>query len=92
MDGALIDELGYIEGVERFHSEQERFILAFNKKPQHAINDYIAKGIIADSPEAIAAYLIRIEALDKGTLGDYFGKNDERVLKILHSFCKLCNF
>ena len=50
--------------------------MAFNKKPDQAISDYINKGIIPDSPEAIASYLIKIDGINKGTLGDYFGKND----------------
>lgn len=40
----------------------------------------------------IAAYLIKVEGLDKETLGQYFGENNQQVLKILHSYCKLLNF
>lgn len=73
--------------------EIETFIFMFNKKPENAINDYISKGyIIENSSEAIAEYLIKIEGLNKGALGEYFGKNDKNVLSVLHAFCKLLNF
>lgn len=65
----------------------------FNKKPEHAIQDYVTKGFIhEDTPEAKASYLIKMEGIDKSVLGEYFGKNDKEVLAILHSFCKLLNF
>ena len=64
--------------------------MAFNKKPEQAISDYIKKGIIHnDEPETIAAYLSKIEALDKENLGKDVGENDQKVLKILHAYCKL---
>ena len=56
------------------------------------MNDYIERGIIENSPEEIAAYLIKIDGINKGILGDYFGKNDPKVLQILHAFCKLQKF
>lgn len=65
----------------------------FNKKPEHAISDYVTKGFIhEDTPDTIAAYIIKTEGIDKAVLGEYFGKNDKKVLAILHSFCKLLNF
>lgn len=64
-----------------------------NKNPENAINDYITKGFIHEnSPDAIAEYIIKIEGIDKVVLGEYFGKNDKKVLDILHSYCKLLNF
>ena len=42
----MIDELGSIEHVEKENREIEQFILAFNKNPDNAINDYIKRGII----------------------------------------------
>lgn len=33
-----------------------------------------------------------MEGIDKSVLGEYFGKNDKKVLGILHSFCNLLNF
>ena len=49
----------------------------FNKKPAYAITEYIRRGIIEkDEPEEIAAYLIKIEGLDKEMLGAYFGSNE----------------
>ena len=93
LEGALIDELGFIQNVERFNSEIELFIIAFNKSPDNAVADYIKKGIIKDeSPESIAEYLIKVEGLDKELLGEYFGKNNQKNLKILHSFCQLLKF
>lgn len=65
----------------------------FNKKPEHAISDYITKGFIHDSsPETIAQYLIKVEGVDKAVMGEYFGKNDKKVLAILHQFCMMLNF
>ena len=33
----------------------------FNKKPEHAIQDYVTRGLILeDTPEAIAEYLIKV--------------------------------
>ena len=65
----------------------------FNKKPEHAIQDYVTRGLILeDTPEAIAEYLIKVEGIDKAVMGEYFGKNDKKVLAILHSFCKMLNF
>ena len=65
----------------------------FNKKPENAINDYVTKGFIhEDSPDAIAEYIIKIEGIDKTILGEYFGKNDKKVLNVLHSYCKLLKF
>lgn len=58
-----------------------------------AIADYITKGFIhEDTPDAIAEYIIKLEGIDKAVLGQYFGKNDKKVLQILHSFCKLLKF
>lgn len=65
----------------------------FNKKPEHAIAEYVTKGFIReDTPDFIASYIIKIEGIDKTVLGQYFGKQDKKVLAILHSFCKLLNF
>ena len=50
--------------------ETELFILMFNKKPEHAIADYITKGFIhEDTPDAIAGYIIKLEGIDKAVLG-----------------------
>lgn len=65
----------------------------FNKKPENAIQQYVTKGFIHENtPEAIAEYLIKVEGVDKAVMGEYFGKNDKKVLAVLHSFCKLLNF
>lgn len=79
--------------MEKFNSEIELFIIAFNKSPDNAVSDYVKKGIIKDdTPESIAEYLIKVEGLDKELLGEYFGKNNPKNLKILHSFCQLLKF
>jgi Sec7-like guanine-nucleotide exchange factor len=53
----------------------------------------VTKGFIhEDTPDAIAEYIIKTEGIDKAILGEYFGKNDKKVLGVLHSFCKLLNF
>ncbi len=53
----------------------------------------MTKGFIhEDTPDAIAEYIIKTEGIDKAILGEYFGKNDKKVLGVLHSFCKLLNF
>jgi Sec7-like guanine-nucleotide exchange factor len=42
----------------------------FNKKPEHAIADYITKGFIhEDHPDTIAEYIIKMEGIDKTILG-----------------------
>ena len=33
-----------------------------------------------------------IEGLDKVLLGEYFGKNDPKVLPIIRAYCKCFNF
>jgi Sec7-like guanine-nucleotide exchange factor len=33
-----------------------------------------------------------MEGLDKTALGEYFGKNDKKVLQILHQYCSLLDF
>lgn len=51
------------------------------------------KGFIhEDTPEAIAAYIIKMEGIDKAVLGEYFGKNDKKMMAILHAFCLQLNF
>lgn len=61
LQGALIDQLGLIENVEKENSEVELFIMMFNKSPENGINEYIKKGIIRDEgAEAIAEYLIKV--------------------------------
>lgn len=92
-DGKLMAELSNIRENEQFTQETELFILMFNKKPELAINDYLTKGFIhEDTPDAIAEYIIKVEGIDKDILGAYFGKNDKKVLAVLHSFCKLLHF
>jgi Sec7-like guanine-nucleotide exchange factor len=92
-DGMLMDELNNIHQNEKFNQESELFILMFNKKPENAIADYVTKGFIhEDSPDAIAEYIIKMEGIDKTVLGEYFGRNDKKVLDVLHSYCKLMKF
>lgn len=57
----------------------------FNKNPDNALNEYIKKKIIkSDSAKDKAMYLIKIEGLNKVTLGDFFGQNKPETLEVLH--------
>jgi brefeldin A-inhibited guanine nucleotide-exchange protein len=86
-------ELNKIMDMEKIHSEKEKFILAFNKNPEATLCEYIKRGEIhSDEPDVIAAYLIKTEGLDKHVLGEYFGTNNIKALKVLHSYCKVLNF
>ena len=89
----MVAELHNIHLNERYTEEVEHFILMFNKKPENAINEYVTKGFIyEDTPEAIAAYIIKMEGIDKVVLGEYFGKNDPKVQSVLHAFCHHLKF
>lgn len=46
--GTLINQLGLIDDLEKENRQIELFILAFNKNPSQAINQYIKKGIISN--------------------------------------------
>lgn len=70
------------------HREVEKFMIMFAKNPENAIQYVVGKGEIQNTPEEIAGYLIQRQAINKVALGEYFGKNKERVLEILREYCR----
>ena len=43
--------------------------MAFNKKPEKAIQEYINKGVLKDDPRKIAERLNKTEGINKITMG-----------------------
>ncbi|EGD80053.1 hypothetical protein PTSG_10329 [Salpingoeca rosetta] len=65
----------------------------FNDKPKKGIDMLIECGEIEEkTPEAVAQYLNTASGLNKASVGDYLGENDEFNLKVLEAFAHLYDF
>lgn len=59
----------------------------FNFKPKKGIKLLLRDGFIpSDSPQDIAAFLLREDKLDKAQIGEYLGEGDQKNIDIMHAF------
>ena len=68
-------------------------IRQFNFKPKRGIKTLIDDGfILSDSPEDIAAFIVRNDQLDKAMIGEYLGEGDPQNVAIMHAFVDTMDF
>lgn len=68
-------------------------IKLFNFKPKRGIKALITEGFIpSESPQDVAAYLIKEERLDKAQVGEYLGEGDPKNIEIMHAFVDSMDF
>lgn len=65
----------------------------FNFKPKKGIKLLLRDGFIpSDSPQDIAAFLLKEDKLDKAQIGEYLGEGDQKNIDIMHAFVDSMNF
>ncbi|POR34718.1 Protein transport protein SEC7 [Tolypocladium paradoxum] len=68
-------------------------IRQFNFKPKRGIKQFLRDGFIpSDSPEDIAAFLLKEDKLDKAQIGEYLGEGDQQNIDIMHAFVDSMEF
>lgn len=64
----------------------------FNMDPKKGIEYLIEHGLLKNTPEDIAQFLLKGEGLNKTAIGDYLGERNEFNLKVLDAFIELHDF
>ncbi len=65
----------------------------FNEKPKKGIAHLVDKGLVQQTPEAVAAFLrAHNETLSKTQIGEYIGGEDEWSLAVMHAFVDQMQF
>jgi Sec7-like guanine-nucleotide exchange factor len=72
-----------LEGKMRRKREFKEGITKFNSNPKSGLQFLIQKKFIEDSPQGIARFLFTNQDISKSKLGEYFGKDDKEVMKVL---------
>ncbi|KAJ5889025.1 hypothetical protein N7495_009066 [Penicillium taxi] len=87
------DDPNEIEKVKQRKIALMNAIQQFNFKPKRGIKLFLSEGFIrSDSPEDIAAFLLRNDRLDKSMLGEYLGEGNTENIAIMHSFVDKMEF
>ncbi|THC92980.1 hypothetical protein EYZ11_007541 [Aspergillus tanneri] len=87
------DDPSQIEKVKQRKIALTNAVQQFNFKPKRGIKLFIKEGFVrSDSPEDLAAFLIRNERLDKAMLGEYLGEGDAENIAIMHAFVDTMDF
>jgi Sec7-like guanine-nucleotide exchange factor len=88
--------LAAIEKQKSFKSKIEKFVLEFNKKPEHGIQYLLTHEIIdsnTDNPsKLIANTLLVVEGLNKEMIGQYLGSHHEKNREVLKFYCEFLDF
>ncbi|KAF7551080.1 hypothetical protein G7046_g7823 [Stylonectria norvegica] len=68
-------------------------IRQFNFKPKKGVKLLLHHGfILNDTPEDIAAFLLKEDRLDKSMIGEYLGEGDQKNIDTMHAFVDLMEF
>lgn len=85
-------EAATFEQRRAYKLELQEGISLFNKKPRKGITFLVKANKVGESPEEIATFLKNASGLDKTTIGDYLGENEEFSLKVMHAYVDSFNF
>ncbi|KUJ16463.1 Sec7-domain-containing protein [Mollisia scopiformis] len=87
------DDPDQLEKEKQRKTAMNNAVKAFNFKPKRGIKLLLSEGFIPnDTPEDIAQFLLREEALDKAQIGEFLGDGDERNIAIMHAFVDCMDF
>ncbi len=64
----------------------------FNTDPRKGIQYLVEHGLLRSTPEDVADFLYKGEALMKSQLGNYLGERDDFNIQVLHKFVELHDF
>ncbi|XP_022917218.1 cytohesin-1 isoform X3 [Onthophagus taurus] len=64
----------------------------FNMDPKKGIEFLIEKGLLQQTPESVAQFLLKGEGLNKTAIGDYLGEKNDFNEKVLQAFVDLHDF
>ena len=65
----------------------------FNDNPVHGVQYMIDSQVIADTPEAVAAFIVeQSTALDPEAIGELLGHHADRSIDIMHAYVRKFNF
>lgn len=81
------DDPGQLEREKRRKTAMTNAVRQFNFKPKRGIKALLQDGFLkSDSPQDIAAFLLRNDQISKAALGEFLGEGDESNVKIMHAF------
>lgn len=89
----LEDDPEALEREKHRKTAMANAIKQFNFKPKKGIKLLLSEKFIpSDSPDDIAAFLLRDERLDKAQIGEYLGEGDPKNIEIMHAFVDSMEF
>ena len=89
----LEDDPSQLEKAKHRKTALNSGIRQFNFKPKRGIKTLISDGFIkSDSPEDIAAFILRTETLDKAMIGEYLGEGEPQNIAVMHAFVDSMDF
>ena len=89
----LEDDPAQLEKAKQRKTAFTNGIRQFNFKPKRGIKSLLADGFIqSDSPEDIAAFILRNDRLDKAMIGEYLGEGEPHNVAIMHAFVDSMDF
>ncbi|KAL4818407.1 hypothetical protein BDW67DRAFT_157912 [Aspergillus spinulosporus] len=87
------DDPSQVEKVKQRKIALTNVIQQFNFKPKRGVKLALQEGFIrSDSPEDIAAFILRNDRLDKAMIGEYLGEGDAENIAIMHAFVDMMDF
>ena len=92
LNAQLIKELENIEKQKKFKTQQEKFILLFNKKPSDGLDHLFESNTIENDSYQIAKTFLITQGLNKNVLGKYFGSEKTNNQEVFRCFCELLDF
>lgn len=89
----LEDDPAQLEKAKQRKTAFTDGIRQFNFKPKRGIKSLLSNGFIdSDSPEDIAAFILRNDRLDKAMIGEYLGEGEPHNVAIMHAFVDSMDF
>lgn len=89
----LEDDPTQLEKAKQRKTALIKGINQFNFKPKRGIKALLEEGFIAsDTPEAIAAFLLQHDRLDKAMIGEFLGEGEPYNVAIMHAFVDSMDF
>lgn len=86
-----VDDPSQFESFKHRKTALSEAISEFNYKPKKGLQYLIRDGFVESTePEAIAKFLYNTEGLDKSTIGDYLG--DDNNTQVMYAFVDLIDF
>ncbi|KAG9393952.1 Sec7 domain [Carpediemonas membranifera] len=82
-------DIGRLEETRAHKDSLEKAIDLFNKKPKKGVARFVELGIMPDTPEAIARFILHESRLSKLAIGDLLGEHEDYYKKIMYEFVDL---